>query len=59
MDSFDPAFHSNAVYGWKPFLSLAIFTCIGAFFTGALFTAVRRGIKDEGWFNLKNKDDNN
>tara|TARA_B100000700_G_C14767395_1_gene725055 strand:- start:387 stop:563 length:177 start_codon:yes stop_codon:yes gene_type:complete len=53
MDPFDPAIQSSAVYGMRPLISLAIFTCIGAFFFGALITAVRKGIKEEGWFGLK------
>jgi len=29
---------------------LAIFALLGSFFLGTLLTAVRRGIKEEGWF---------
>ena len=53
MEVFDPGFQSTALSGVKPQISLAIFSILGSFFFGALLTAVRRGIKDEGWFNLK------
>ena len=56
MDPFDPALPSMAVSGWKPFLTLALFAGVGSFFFGALFTAVRRGIKEEGWFSKKKND---
>ena len=58
MDPFDPAIQSTMVSGWKPLLSLGIFATLGAFFFGALFTAVSKGIKEEGWFKNK-KDDGN
>tara|TARA_B100000700_G_C14787004_1_gene734011 strand:- start:602 stop:778 length:177 start_codon:yes stop_codon:yes gene_type:complete len=58
MDPFDPAIQSTMVSGWKPLLSLGIFAALGAFFFGALFTAVSKGIKEEGWFKNK-KDDGN
>ena len=50
MDPLDPALQSVAVTGVKPLLTLAIFAGVGSFFLGALFTAIRRGIKEEGWF---------
>ena len=50
MDPFDPALQSTAVTGVKPLLTLAIFAGVGSFFLGALVTAIRRGIKEEGWF---------
>ena len=50
MDPFDPALQSKAVLGVKPLLTLAIFTGLGSFFLGALVTAIRRGMKEEGWF---------
>jgi len=50
MDPLDPALQSTAVTGVKPLLTLAIFTGLGSFFLGALFTSIRRGIKEEGWF---------
>ena len=53
MDPFDPAIQSAAVYGWKPLITFALFTCVGAFFLGALFTALRRGIKEQAWFSKK------
>ncbi len=56
MDPFDPAQQFTAVSGWKPLLTLGLFACVGAFFFGALVTAVRRGVKEEGWF--KEKKDN-
>ena len=55
MEVFDPAFHNTAVSGVKPLITLAIFALFGSFFFGALVTAIRRGIKEEGWFNLKNE----
>ena len=55
MDSFDPALQNTAVSGVKPILSLAILAGLGSFFFGALVTAIRRGIKEEGWFNFDNK----
>ena len=58
MDPLDPALQSTAVSGVKPLLTLAILAGVGSFFFGALFTAIRRGIKEEGWFkfNQKNKE---
>tara|TARA_Y100001968_G_C19313224_1_gene695272 strand:- start:173 stop:358 length:186 start_codon:yes stop_codon:yes gene_type:complete len=53
MESFDPAYQNAAVSGVMPLISLAIFALLGSFFLGALVTAVRRGIKEEGWFNFK------
>ncbi len=50
MDPLDPAFQITAVSGVKPLLTLAIFAGIGSFFLGALVTAIRRGMKEEGWF---------
>ena len=59
MDVFDPAFPNTALSGVKPLISLTIFALLGSFFFGALVTAVRRGIKEEGWFNLnKEKEEN-
>ena len=45
MDPFDPTFQSTAVYGWKPLLTLGILSAVGAFFGGALVTALDRAIK--------------
>tara|TARA_Y100001968_G_scaffold2340_1_gene1977 strand:- start:204 stop:386 length:183 start_codon:yes stop_codon:yes gene_type:complete len=50
MDPLDPAIQSTAVSGVKPLLTLAIFAGIGSFFFGALVTAIKRGMKDKGWF---------
>ncbi len=57
MDPLDPAVQSSIATGWQPLLTLAIFACGGAFFLGALFTAIRRGIDEEGWFRPKENDD--
>ena len=54
MDSFDPVIPSTVSTGWEPLVTLAVFAAIGSFFLGALVTAIRKGVKDEGWFNLKN-----
>ena len=50
MDPLDPALQSTAVSGVKPLLTLVIFAGVGSFFLGALFTAVKRGMNEEGWF---------
>ena len=50
MDPFDPALQSTAVTGVRPLLTLAIFAGLGSFFLGALVTAIRRGVKENGWF---------
>ena len=50
MDPFDPALKSTAVSGVRPLLTLAIFAGLGSFFLGALVTAIRRGMKENGWF---------
>ena len=60
MDPLDPAYHSTALSGVKPLLTLAIFAGLGSFFFGALVTAIRRGMKENGWFKFnleKEKDD--
>ena len=57
MDSFDHVSQTTAVSGWQPLLSLGIFAAVGSFFLGALYTAVRRGMKEEGWFKFTNKED--
>ena len=57
MDPFDPAIQSAGNSGIKQLLTLAIFAGLGSFFLGALITAIRRGIKEEGWFKfLENKE---
>ncbi len=50
MDPFDPALQSTAVSGVRPLLTLAIFAGLGSFFLGALLTAIRRGMRENGWF---------
>ncbi len=50
MDPLDPALQSTAVSGVKPLLTLTIFAGVGSFFLGALVTAIRRGMNEEGWF---------
>ena len=50
MDPLDPALQSNAVSGVRPLLTLAIFAGLGSFFLGSLVTAIRRGMKENGWF---------
>ena len=52
MDPLDPALQSTAVSGVRPLLTLAIFGGLGSFFLGALVTAIRRGMKENGWFNF-------
>jgi len=56
MDPFDPAIQSTALSGVKPLVTLAIFAGLGSFFLGALATAIRRGMKEEGWFRFNKKD---
>ncbi len=55
MDPSDPALQNMAAFGWKPLLTLGLFAGIGAFFFGALITALRRGIKEEGWLGGEKK----
>ena len=50
MDPLDPTLQSTAVSGVRPLLTLAIFAGLGSFFLGALVTAIRRGMKENGWF---------
>ncbi len=50
MVPLDTAIQNTAVSGVKPLLTLAIFAGAGSFFLGALVTAIRRGMKEEGWF---------
>ena len=57
MDPLDPALQNTAVTGVKPLLTLAIFAGVGSFFLGALLTAIRRGMKEEGWFKFKQEKD--
>ena len=57
MDPFDPFFHSTALGGWQPLLTLGIFAAVGSFFLGALYTAIKKGMKEEGWFKFRKKED--
>ena len=50
MDQLDPALQSTAVSGIRSLLTLAVFAGLGSFFLGALVTAIRRGMKENGWF---------
>ena len=50
MDPLDPALQSTAVSGIRSLLTLAVFAGLGSFFLGALVTAIRRGMKENGWF---------
>jgi len=50
MDPLDPDLQSTAVSGIRPLLTLAIFAGLGSFFLGALVTAIRRGMRENGWF---------
>ena len=52
MELFDPAIQTTASSSWETLLTLAIFAAVGSFFLGALITAVRKGMKDEGWFDF-------
>ena len=56
MDPLDPALQSTASSGVNPLLTLAAFAGVGSFFLGALVTAIKRGMKEDGWFKF-NKDD--
>ena len=56
MDPLDPALQSTAVSGVKPLLTLAIFAGLGSFFLGALVTAIRRGMKEDGWFKFNKEE---
>ena len=57
MDPLDPALQSTAVSGVRPLLTLAIFAGLGSFFLGALVTAIRRGMKENGWFKFKQEEE--
>ena len=50
MDPLDPALQSADESGIRSLLTLAIFAGLGSFFLGALVTAIRRGMKENGWF---------
>ena len=57
MDPLDPALQSTAVSGIRPLLTLAIFAGLGSFFLGALVTAIRRGMKENGWFKFNQEEE--
>ena len=57
MDPLDPAVQSTSASGVNPLLTLAIFAGVGSFFLGALLTAIKRGMKEDGWFKF-NKEGN-
>ena len=57
MDLLDTALQGTSVSGVKPLLTLAIFAGVGSFFFGALITAIRRGMQEEGWFKIKQEKD--
>ena len=57
MDPLDPALRSTAVSGVRPLLTLAIFAGLGSFFLGALVTAIRRGMKENGWFKFNQEEE--
>ena len=50
MDPLDPALRNSSITDVKPLLTLAIFAGMGSFFLGALVTAIKTGMKEEGWF---------
>ena len=57
MDPLDPGLQSAAFGGENPLLTLAFFACVGSFFLGALVTAVKKGLKEEGWFKFKQEEE--
>ena len=57
MDPLDPALQSTAVTGVRPLLTLAIFAGLGSFFLGALVTAIRRGMRENGWFKFNQEEE--
>ena len=57
MDPLDPALQSTAVSGVRHLLTLAIFAGLGSFFFGALVTAIRRGMKENGWFKFNQEEE--
>ena len=56
MDPLEPAFQGTALSGVKPLMTLAIFAGLGSFFLGALVTAIRRGMKEDGWFKFNKEE---
>ena len=59
MDPLDPALKNTALLGVKPLLTLTIFAGLGSFFLGALITAIRKGMKEEGWFKFNQEQEKN
>lgn len=57
MNDFDSAFQNASNSDGSSLIAIGLFVCVGAFFFGALFTAVRRGIKEEGWFSFKKNEE--
>ena len=57
MDPLDPALQSTSLSGVSPLLTLAIFAGLGSFFLGALVTAIRRGMQENGWFKFNQDKD--
>ena len=57
MDPLDSALQSPAVSGVRSLLTLAIFAGLGSFSLGALVTAIRRGMKENGWFKFNQEKD--
>ena len=52
MDPLDPGLQSTSISGVKALLTLVISAGLGSFFLGAIVTAIRRGMKENGWFNF-------
>ena len=56
MDPIDSALQSTALTEVKPLLTLVIFAGVGSFFFGALVSAIRRGMKEDGWFKFNKEE---
>ena len=56
MEVFELVFQNIPASWTKPIIYLSIIALLGSFFS-ALVTALRRGIKEEGWFNTKKEKD--
>lgn len=57
MDPLDPASQLINFHSIKPLITLVIFATFGSFFLGALITSIKRGIKENGWFKFRDKQD--
>ncbi len=55
MEPLDPALQGIAEKEVKPLLTLAIFAGVESFFLGALVIAIKKGMKEEGWFKFNPK----